>query len=685
MSALLFARRLFAQVLLGVALLLAGTAGAAAQPEAVNGVIDLSQHDFSKQATLKLSGDWVFYPTRWAHEIDGAAGKPLTVPSRWDAAAYKGYGTYVLKVVLPEAPAGERFFLNTGYIFSSYRLIANGQIIAESGKPAARADDEVPRVYSLLVPLPEGARSVELRLEVSSHLRSWGGIFATPTLGLESAVTANRAWLYALAVMLVGAMLFGAAYHSLVFALSRDAAPSFWFAIFASVLAVRTALIEPIAPHAISWLGQDWIWRIDFAATVLLVPTFYQFFYSAFPRFVPQRAVMPLAVCSGLGAVASLVLGPDVGSMAVRVMEFVFAPLTLLLLTIALVRAIRCGAPGAQLAMLGWSASAFTVVHDILMDLQIIASINLVTYGFIASLLCFSGTIAAQYRYRLRRAATDRDELEAAVAERTRELSDKIDELKASQAALEQARRDAVSANIAKSRFLATMSHELRTPLNSILGFSDIIRSETLGPVGDQKYKDYAMHIHDSGAHLLNLIGDVLDISRIEAGKVELHPEPLDIAEICETALRHAATRERRGADVVTRSFESGLPLVTADQRAVTQMVINLVSNAMKFTPADKPIVLAARRRADGGVSIEVADSGTGMDAADIPKALAVFSQVDDGHARRHEGTGLGLPIVKSLIELHGGMLTLTSEKGRGTTVRLDFPAGASVAGAAAA
>ncbi|MBP6013656.1 MAG: hypothetical protein KBA31_15625 [Alphaproteobacteria bacterium] len=685
MSAPSPAGRCLAQLFLGLALLIAATVSVAAAPMAVNGVLDLSQHDFSRQPTLKLRGDWIFYPTHWASEVDKARGELLAVPKRWKAGEYKGYGTYVLRVVLPDMPRGERLMVNTGYIFSSYRLSANDQVIAESGTPAARADDEVPRVYSLLAPLPDGVRTVELKLEVSSHLRSWGGVFATPTLGLESAITADRNWLYALAVMLVGAMLFGAAYHFLVFALSRDAHPSFWFAVFSSVLALRTALIEPIAPHAISWLGQDWIWRIDFAATVLLLPTFYQFCYAAFPAFISRRLVMPLAVSCGIGAAASILFGSDTGSMAVRVMEYFLAPLALIVLTVGIVGAVRRGAPGAQIAMLGWIVCAAAVVHDILMDLQVIAGINLVTFGFIASLLCFSGMIAAQYRDRLRRTATDRDELEAAVANRTRELSDKIDELKVSQIALEQARREAVSANVAKSRFLATMSHELRTPLNSILGFSDIIRSETLGPVGDNRYKDYATHIHDSGTHLLNLIGDVLDISRIEAGRVELRPEPLDIRELCETALRHAATRERRGADVVTRAFEDGLPLVTADQRAVTQMVINLVSNAMKFTPGDGRIVLTARQRDDGGVSVEVADSGVGMDAVDIPKALAVFSQVDDSHARRHEGTGLGLPIVKSLIELHGGQLSLTSEKGKGTTVRLDFPASASVTSAVAA
>jgi len=252
------------------------------------------------------------------------------------------------------------------------------------------------------------------------------------------------------------------------------------------------------------------------------------------------------------------------------------------------------------------------------------------------------------------------EDLEAAVTKRTREL--------------QRAKVEAESASLAKSRFLATMSHELRTPLNAILGFAQIIETETLGSMGQPKYKEYAGDIHRSGAHLLSLINDILDLSQIEAGKRELHDERVDVAELCADSLSFAASRERRAKGSVTLDTARNLPLLRVDRRAVLQMIVNLVTNALKFTPEGKGIILRASLREDGGVTIAVIDQGIGMAADDIPKALSMFSQVADGNSRSHEGTGLGLPIVKSLMELHGGTLTLSSERGIGTTVELSFP-----------
>ena len=681
--------------LLGFTLLCVVASGAAAAPvpAPARGAIDLSTWNFQDDGQVSLGGQWSFYSGRWANEIDGAIPVGGELPGAWDDSGHvgHGFGTYTLKLVLPAAPEGERFAILTGYIYSAYRVYANGELIATSGQPSTTAAGESARAYHRLALLPANAREVELRYEVSNHIRRSGGAFTAPVLGLESELAWQRDLYLALSYLLVGGMLSAAAYHFLVFALSPATRTSFWFALFASVLAIRTFLIEPLAGNAVPVIGQDWVWRIDFAATVLLMPTAYQFFCLAFPEFVSKRYAPPLAWFSCAGAFVSIVFGAEAGHLAVNASRFV-SPILLVYLVLAIGRAAWQRTPGAQLAFIGWVFSAFTVAHDYMLDLHLIKSISLIPFGFTGVLLCLSGTLAARHSDAYRRTwqfsremATRNEDLEAAVAERTCELSRKIDELNASQTALEQARKDAVSANVAKSRFLATMSHELRTPLNSILGFADIIRNETMGPVGDDRYREYASHIHDSGSHLLSLICDVLDISKIEAGKMELHPEPLDIVELCETALRHAATRDRYAADAVSTAFDAKLPLVNADQRAVIQMVINLLSNALKFTPAGGKITLAARRREDGGISVEVADSGVGMEEADIPKALTLFSQVDDGHARKHEGTGLGLPIVKALIELHGGTLSLMSEKGKGTTVRIDFPASATVKSAEAA
>jgi PAS domain S-box-containing protein len=247
---------------------------------------------------------------------------------------------------------------------------------------------------------------------------------------------------------------------------------------------------------------------------------------------------------------------------------------------------------------------------------------------------------------------------------------------KETEAALAAARDAAQAANVAKSRFLATMSHELRTPLNAILGFSELIAKEAFGPAGCPQYVEYAGIIQESGAHLLSLIGDVLDLSKIEAGKMELKPEPCDLNELLTETVRLAGAVRHASVTGPTPQIKiaPGLPKLLADRRASVQMIVNLISNALKFTPDDGTITVEAGRTDEGGIFIAVTDTGIGMSKSDIPKALAPFSQIDDARTRSQGGTGLGLPIVKSLIELHGGSLVLDSQPGKGTRAMLKFP-----------
>jgi signal transduction histidine kinase len=296
--------------------------------------------------------------------------------------------------------------------------------------------------------------------------------------------------------------------------------------------------------------------------------------------------------------------------------------------------------------------------------------------GALVVLSCASGMLLA-HRYMRCEPVSGGDalggDIERIVADRTNWLRDKVAEL-------EKARAAAVEANKAKSRFLATMSHELRTPLNAILGFSEVIEHEMYGKAGDKRYPEYAHHIHVSGAHLLSLIRDILDLSKIEAGKMELQCEPIGIEELVAEAVQLSNVERNHGVAV---AIAPALPQVMADRRALMQMLLNLLSNAMKFSPPGRTIEVRAVRRDDGGVTLAVTDHGIGMAAADIPKALAAYSQVANEETRRHDGTGLGLPIVNALMKLHGGSLELESELGRGTTVSLHFPAAVPVAAAA--
>jgi two-component system, cell cycle sensor histidine kinase PleC len=249
-----------------------------------------------------------------------------------------------------------------------------------------------------------------------------------------------------------------------------------------------------------------------------------------------------------------------------------------------------------------------------------------------------------------------------------------IAELEQAKSISDEARLRAEEANHAKSRFLATMSHELRTPLNAILGFSEIMRSEILGAHDNPVYKEYANDIHRSGQHLLNLINEILDISRIESGRYELHETPVALAGVVEDCQRLMRLRSETKGLRMLEVFEPDLPQLWADERAMRQICLNLLSNAIKFTPSNGTVTLTIRRTPSGGQCLSVKDTGPGIPEQEIPRVLKSFGQGSLAHQTAEGGTGLGLPITKGLTELHGGTLDLKSKLGQGTEVIVSFP-----------
>ncbi|MDO8421522.1 MAG: MHYT domain-containing protein [Parvibaculum sp.] len=258
------------------------------------------------------------------------------------------------------------------------------------------------------------------------------------------------------------------------------------------------------------------------------------------------------------------------------------------------------------------------------------------------------------------------------------ELEATKEKLEATTTDLMTALEAAAASSQAKSQFLATMSHELRTPLNAIIGFSEILATELFGPMGNPRYRDYACDVRESGSHLLSLINDILDFSKVDAGHLQLDDENIALDQVIEESIRMVRQQASHQEITLAADIDANLPMIHADHRRIRQVLLNLLSNATKFTPAGGRIVVAAHYDGEK-ILLSVEDTGIGIAHDDIPKALERFGQIDSSLNRKYQGTGLGLPLSKRLIELHGGTLSIMSVLGEGTIVTAAFPANRTV------
>ncbi len=253
-------------------------------------------------------------------------------------------------------------------------------------------------------------------------------------------------------------------------------------------------------------------------------------------------------------------------------------------------------------------------------------------------------------------------------------IGNNITRLKQAEEEILKAKEAAESANKAKSSFLANMSHELRTPLNAIIGFSELIKEEGVGPLNG-KQKEYIDYIHESGKHLLSLINDILDLSKVESGKMALELSDFDLKALLEKSLVFIKEKAAKHGIALSTGIEEGIGVIRADERKVKQVVFNLLSNSMKFTPDGGKIGITARKSGDKEISVCVSDTGIGIDEKDRSKVFSEFEQIDSEYSRKYAGTGLGMPLSKKFIELHGGRMWFESEgKGKGSRFCFTLP-----------
>lgn len=316
--------------------------------------------------------------------------------------------------------------------------------------------------------------------------------------------------------------------------------------------------------------------------------------------------------------------------------------------------------------------NSLTMMYSSSLPISII-SVALYFYVWKTSSIFFIGLIiVAQYYY----SAYTRRQFKTSLAMLSfrAEKEALFGELEQAKIISDDARRRAEEANIAKSRFLATMSHELRTPLNAIIGFSEVMKDEMFGVHGNPVYKEYSGDIHKSGGHLLALINDILDLSRIEAGRYTLQEEVLNVGEAIEKSIRLVELRANEKGIQITRKIQADIPNLWVDAKAFHQILLNLLSNASKFTPENGNIIVYAWLDKLEGLSIAVRDNGPGIPKEEIPHILSQFGQGSLAHETAVEGAGLGLPIIRGLVEMHDGKFSLQSELGRGTVVTVHMP-----------
>jgi signal transduction histidine kinase len=289
----------------------------------------------------------------------------------------------------------------------------------------------------------------------------------------------------------------------------------------------------------------------------------------------------------------------------------------------------------------------------------------------VAALIMALGLIGAIIDHQLAaRSSTEAARLRAHVVL----LEETKRQLEATSAELASALSVADGASRAKSHFLASMSHELRTPLNAVIGFSEVLATESFGPIGNSRYREYAQDIQSSGEHLLALINDILDLSRLDAGKADLSEEDIVVGDLIAEVLRMVSGLAEKSKLILRAMIAPNMPGLRADKRRMRQVLINLLSNACKFTPPDGEVSIDVRL-VNGEFAITVMDTGIGIAEADIEKVFEIFRQVDSRLARQHGGSGLGLPLTKRLVDLHDGRIVLKSVPGDGTTVTIFMPA----------
>ncbi|HEY4345284.1 MAG TPA: ATP-binding protein [Parvibaculum sp.] len=609
----------------------------------------------------------------------GFAATPVTMPDIWGPAltahvsSGHGVATYCLDLTLPLA----RQFLalrmgTTRSVYAIYALVrqADGSDrllrLHQNGDPAQAREIVANNPTAPVITLPYEAVRLKLVIQLANYVHKQGGIVDVPGIDYLQRLDSQQRRESALptALVLVLLLVSGA---TLVIGRSTD--EQIGHAIFAwlsAAAAFRVLFVSNLVWDYFPSFSEARKYDLEYLSLFMIAPAYYAFIGYLFRDGKIARIDWLIYAISACFCVFALCIAPFCAPGAITLLR---EPFQLLWAGIALivgytvVKSLLLNPLQKKDALIVTIAACSMLTYEILSSLKVInASLELSQF-----LIVFVTALHARaFVLKFRRIAGERDAL-------TQNLRDANADLEARAKALGRAVVQAEEASRAKTEFLATMSHELRTPLNAVIGFSEMMKLEIFGPLGARQYTEYAKDINESGTHLLSVVNDILDLSRVESGNDGLLEEKLHMGEVARLVLSFVQPQAEKCDVTCLLEAPDDLPLLIADERKIKQILINLVSNAIKFNVAGGTVKI--RLSCDQmGFTIGVADTGIGIRKEDIPKALTRFGQVDGDLNRKYEGLGIGLSIVQALADQHGAELVVESEPHVGTTMLVRFP-----------
>ena len=688
-------------------------------PLAEKGLLDLTHWDFERQGPVNLTGEYEFYWSQLLNPQDfsryRSSLKPdfVAVPSAWNGFEYQGkaipgngYGTYRLTVLLNRSDAALAVKLLE--MSTAYNLFLNGRNLASAGMVDKTADLAKPGFHPELIEFQSSKDSLDVVVQVSNFSHRRGGAWETIVLGTRDQLQNKKELKIAYDLFLFGSILIMALYHFGLFWLRRKELSPLFFGLFCLIIALR--VLTAGERHILLFFPEidyEILIKLEYLAFYLAVPVFIQYFYSIFSCKFSK-------IIGALSAVIGLVFGALVVLLPVNFFSNtlglyqMFTLFMFIYATIVLVIASFKKESKAIIFLAGFTILFLSSVNDMLYARNIVQTGYMVQFGLFIFIFSQAYLISRYFsnafttieiqREKLRKSKATlqntNDGLEKRVASRTAEileanavLRQEIEERKLAQQATKKAKRAAEIANRTKSEFLANMSHELRTPLNHIMGFTELVLDKNFGQLNEIQ-EEYLNDVHSSSGHLLSLINDILDLSKVEAGKLEYQPSEVHIRKILIDSLIMIKEKAIKNNIRISNELDGVPQSIHADERKLKQILYNLLSNAVKFTPNGGSIDLLAKRAADSDsviqnsrtssknyIQISIRDSGIGLKMEDIAKVFQPFEQAENSASRRYQGTGLGLSLTKSLVELHGGTIWVESEgQDLGSTFSFTLP-----------